>query len=207
MRRKLGLAATVGAIAVALTFVLAACGGSSESEGVASLPDTTGTTDGSQGSDDGGSSQTDPRDAALAFAQCMRERGVDVPDPDASGGLQQTTRPGEEAEVERAQRACLPLLRNAGTQLTEDQQSVMQEAQLAFAKCMREHGVDYPDPKFGEGGRVEQRQSAGEGGMNPDDPKFREAQRACEPILREARRKAGVPDGEGGSTQSSGGAS
>ena len=31
----------------------------------------------------------------------------------------------------------------------------MQEEMLAFAECMREHGIDMPDPVFSEDGRVE----------------------------------------------------
>jgi hypothetical protein len=49
------------------------------------------------------------------------------------------------------------------------------EQALRFAKCMREHGVDMPDPKVGANGTVE----FGIRG-NPDDPKFKEAQKACQ---------------------------
>ena len=187
----------MGVLAVALTLVLAACGGSGDSEGVASLTDTTAqtTTDGAQGSDSG-SSQLDPQEAALDYTQCMREHGVDMPDPDANGGLQLNVGPGDDPKkVEEAQEACQDILQDAGPRLSEEQQGVMQDALLAFAKCMREHGVNMPDPQFGEGGIVTQRQSAGEsGGLNPDDPKFQEAQKACAPILDEARRKADLPE-------------
>src|SRR5262245_41418285 len=38
-----------------------------------------------------------------------------------------------------------------------------------FAKCMREHGVDMPDPKIGDGGSI-----SIELGGNPDDAKLKE---------------------------------
>jgi hypothetical protein len=202
VKRKLALAATVGALAIALILVLAACGGGGDSEGVASLPDTTGetTTEG-----DGGSTEPsgqDPQEAALEFARCMREHGVDVPDPTPGGGITLNAQPGTSMEkIQKAQEACGDILQNAGPQLTEEQQSAMQDALLDFAKCMREHGVDFPDPQFGEGGIVTQQNSAGEGdsgGPNPDDPEFQEAEEACEPALQEALREAGLPGGDGG---------
>jgi hypothetical protein len=200
--RKFGFVATAGVIAVALILVLAACGGDGggESNGVASLGGQNGntgtTTTGSQ----------DPQQAALEYTQCMRENGVDMADPGSDGELQLNVGPGNRDKVEKAQRKCEPLLENARPRLTEEQQNLMQEAQLEFAKCMREHGIDMPDPVFGEGGRVTQRLTPGSG-VNPDDPKFKEAQEACEPIVEEARRKAGLPEPGRPNTQRSGGGS
>ena len=54
---------------------------------------------------------------------------------------------------------------------------------LEFSECMRDHGIDMPDPQFeGEGGG---------GGMiemtaDPDNEGFQEAQEACQPILEGA---------------------
>jgi hypothetical protein len=53
-----------------------------------------------------------------------------------------------------------------------------QQAALDFAKCMREHGIDYPDPQFQDGGVLQRMPEGAE-----DDPKFEEAQKACQPIL------------------------
>jgi hypothetical protein len=194
VKRKLGLITTAGALAFALTLVLAACGGSGDSNGVASLTDTTGqsTTNGSSGNT--GTGKKDPEEAALEYTKCMREHGVDMPDPGAGGELRLEVRPGNREKVENAQKACEDLLENARPRLSEEQQAAMQEALLAFAKCMRQHGIDMPDPKFSEGGRVTQQQF-GRGGVDPDDPKFQEAAEACEPIMEEARRKAGLPEG------------
>jgi hypothetical protein len=47
------------------------------------------------------------------------------------------------------------------------------QADLAFARCMRQHGINIPDPK--PDGRVDMRGS----GVDRDDPKFKAAERAC----------------------------
>jgi hypothetical protein len=188
----------VGVPAVALTLVLAACGGSGDSDGVASLTDTTG-----QSATDGDGAATtpvqDPEEARLEFAECMREHGVDMPDSGWSGEAGQSFDPDSE-ELPEAQEACEDLLPDIGELLTEEQQSAMQDAALAFSKCMREHGIDMPDPQFDEtgGARVVME------GEDADDPAFQEAQAACEPIMEEALRESGL---ENGPVRSGGGGS
>ena len=52
----------------------------------------------------------------------------------------------------------------------------MRKALLDYSRCMRENGIDMPDPKF-EGNRVTQR-AGGPG--NPIDPdKMKAAEKAC----------------------------
>jgi Pectinacetylesterase len=117
VRRKLRLVATAGALAIALTLALAACGGSSDSEGVASVTDTTGqgTTGGTQGSGDDGSStggEQDPQEAALEFAKCMRDNGVpSFPDP-VDGGVLDNARDvdADPAVFDAAWQTCESLL-------------------------------------------------------------------------------------------------
>ena len=190
------------AVAAAFTLLaLAACGGGGGSGGVASM-------DGSSHSSTNGTSTTgtkDPQDAALEFAKCMREHGVDMPDPTGNGGIHLSVRPGERATVDKAQKACQPILESAAPKLSEEQRSAMQDAALAFAKCMRKHGVDMPDPKFGKGGIVVQKNASGDNGVDPDDPTFKAAQKACQPIVDKAAREAGLPTSEGPSTNRSGG--
>jgi ABC-type glycerol-3-phosphate transport system substrate-binding protein len=73
-------------LVAALALLLAACGGGASTQGIASLQE--GTTAG----DDSSTTTTaavDPEQAVLDFAACMREHGVDMPDPDinsAGGG-------------------------------------------------------------------------------------------------------------------------
>jgi hypothetical protein len=194
MKWKIGLAATAGALAVALALVLSACGGDGESSGVASLTNTTGqtTTDDGQGSGDNGSDATTEEErerAQLEYARCMRRHGVDFPDP-VNGRFEYRGRRADEPKLEDAQRACRHILEDVAPPLNEEQEAELREASLEFARCMREHGIDYPDPQFSED----------EGGMTQvlpegveDDPKFEEAQKACQPIL-----DAVQPDGSSG---------
>jgi hypothetical protein len=194
MKRKLGVAATVGALLLALTLVLAACGGDDDSDGVASL---NGSTAQSENGDGSSKAEQDPQEAALDYAKCMREHGIDMPDP-VNGRIELNVDPNVPVEkVEKAQKACKDILEKAGPQLSEEQQNALQDAQLAFAKCMRDHGIDMPDPRFGEGGIVTQQDTPGNG-IDPEDPKYQKAQRACEPIMERARRKANLPEARPG---------
>jgi hypothetical protein len=68
------------------------------------------------------------------------------------------------------------------------------QAALAFARCMRQHGVNVPDPNPNGGGIVVK---GGPGTLNPDDPKFKAAQQACQKLLPN--------DGKGGTLTNSGG--
>jgi hypothetical protein len=105
----------------------------------------------------------------------MREHGIDMPDPDTSGGGG-IVKFGVE-KFEEADKACRDLLGDAGPQTMDPkQQQEMQDRALAFSRCMREHGVDMPDPNFTGEGRVTM--AIGDG-IDPNDPKFAEAQQAC----------------------------
>ena len=71
-----------------------------------------------------------------------------------------------------------------GRELTPEDQDKM----LAFTECMREHGVDMPDPQFGEGGgfiRVGPGDGANGDGpaFDPNDSDFQAAQEACRELL------------------------
>lgn len=129
------------------------------------------------------------RDAAVAFARCMRERGVDVPDPGPGSGsivLGRTEDAGEPG-ARAAQEECGKHLAAAPPpKLTEEQRGELREAALAHARCMREQGIDFPDPTFGEGGAAQVRLADG---FDPGDPRVRRAAEKCN--------AAGGPLGQG----------
>jgi hypothetical protein len=92
-------------LAVALT--VAACGGGGNTNGVASLGGAnkpTATTTAKPWS------KQDAMQAALAFARCMRQHGINVPDPGASGGIEVKGSPGsvnpDSPQFKAAERAC-----------------------------------------------------------------------------------------------------
>jgi hypothetical protein len=191
VRRKLGFATAAGGFAVALALALTACGGGDgDSDGVASLTDTSGqsTTNGDQGSNgSSGAGSKDYKAAALEYARCLREHGVDLPDP-VNGRFEFRSQRGDQEKLEQAQRACQDILQDAAPPISEEEEAEMREAALEFAECMREHGVDMPDPQFKEGGGTLMRMPKG----TAEDPDFQEAQKACQPILDDA-----MPEGAG----------
>lgn len=82
-------------------------------------------------------STPDPR----RFAACLRERGIDVPDPG----------PGEQVELQTKDdktRAALRACAQYAPPREQEEDSVLDPAaSRAFAQCIREHGFpDFPDP-------------------------------------------------------------
>jgi hypothetical protein len=179
---------------VAVVALVAACSGAATGPGVATLDDPSAS--GSPGASPAASALT-PQDAALAFARCMRENGIDMPDPivstDGNGGTKIDQRAGPGANTpaskerfNKADEACRHFMEAAmpngqGPAMSaEDQDKV-----LAFAKCMREHGVDMPDPDFSGGGvRIQVNSGSDSGGTGPkEDPDFQTAEAACSSLL------------------------
>jgi hypothetical protein len=189
-RSPLILGAVVGALA------LGACGSSNDDGGGAS----------------GRGSGDKAFDGALKYAKCMRDHGIDVPDPQrvGSGGIKQTMKVGpgiNTAKVQAAQKECEKYMQIGGGRApSAAERAKVQNAMLAYAKCMRAHGVDMPDPKFSGagGGATFQFGGPGKGGTtgpNPESPAFKEADQACHGKLADLEK--GGPGG-GPSVQSSG---
>jgi hypothetical protein len=190
-------------IALALLAVTAAgCGSKPTSSGVAQLPSaTTTTTTASQntGAPTGASKQDDARQ----FSVCMRSHGVpNFPDPKVSAGggmsLSLDKSSGlnpDSPQFKAAQKSCEKLLPNGGKPDAAGQ-AKMQAQMLKFSACMRSHGLaNFPDPVFSQGGARVTLGSKG-GGLNPNSPVFKAAQKACESFM---------PGGKGGPTTSSSG--
>jgi hypothetical protein len=123
------------------------------------------------------------RDAEIKFAQCMREHGVDMPDPGTGGRQVLRVGPGEETtpeEMEEAQRACKKYEEELEPpDLSEEEREEFREAALAHARCMREHGIEnFPDPTISEDGEAELNITKSSG-INPQSSEFKEAEEAC----------------------------
>ena len=85
------------------------------------------------------------QDAQLQFAQCMRQHGVNVPDPQPGQPARVTDTKASQATLEAATKVCQPLLQAGGGQINPNDPAV-QDALVKFTKCMREQGVNMPDP-------------------------------------------------------------
>ena len=102
--------------------------------------------------------ETTFEEGVLEFAQCMREEGINFPDPtfDIDGNPQfENLEIENEEEFERAFENCEDILRNALPEqfdLDPEVEAALVDASLEFSQCMRDEGIDFPDPKPGEFG-------------------------------------------------------
>ena len=173
-----------------MAMLISACGVEPTTGEIASLEDPT----------DAAPAFTEPADDELtmeegliAFTECLREQGLEVGDPtvDADGNLQMppiemSIEASDEAGTEVFEReindkfaACesvLPQMAFTGNNLPEV--SEMEDLLVEYAGCMRDNGVDMPDPDFsGGGGMIDL------GISDPTDSTFQAADEACRSIL------------------------
>jgi hypothetical protein len=137
--------------------------------------------------------------ALLQYAQCMRDHGVNMPDPQFSGGgVKMTMREDKGADPQKqqdAQKACQKYQDQVEPpSMSEDQQKKMKQAALKNAQCMRDHGIDFPDPQFGEGGRIQQRLGGPGSNFDPHSQKFQDAMKACQKDAPGGMMFGGGPD-------------
>ncbi|WP_223693734.1 hypothetical protein [Leifsonia poae] len=110
------------------------------------------------GSGDGGrssaSGQGERESWQLKFNQCMRDNGVDLPDPGGANAPGISLDAGNQDAMTAALTTCE---KKIGTPppFSPDEQKKMQadaqKAMLKIAKCYRDSGFDVPDPRPGEG--------------------------------------------------------
>jgi hypothetical protein len=166
-RRARRTAAALAAIVV----LVAACGGDSDddAEGVASIAaQSNAVTVSGSPEDTAGTGE----DALIAYTECMRTEGIDMPDPqfDADGNLVNgifDEVDTESDEYQAAQDVCGGLLDSAVQELGEEvDTAALQDAMLAFSDCLRGEGLDVGDiPVDGDtGGDSNQGTGAGQGG-------------------------------------------
>jgi hypothetical protein len=163
--------ALVPGLLLVLALAVAGCGGG-KGDGVASL-----------GGDDQATATTragassDLTQAALAYGRCMRQHGINMPDPQIDGNhivqpsLDRQVR--ESTKFQAAEQACKRYLPNGGEPTGPPDPQRLQQL-LAFARCMRQHGIDLPDPQVS--GDDQQLPT----GMRKDDPRLKAAEQACQ---------------------------
>lgn len=139
----------------------------------------------------------------LAFAECMRDNGVEFPDPvveadgtvtfgfrpgGGGGGLQRLGEIGRDPDLPAARETCQDLVEGlafgpgqGGFDLIE-----IQDTLLEFARCMRDHGVDIGDPdmsRIGPGANDDDQPGGPFGVIDTDDPDFAPAFEVCQQQL------------------------
>jgi hypothetical protein len=188
-RIRMGL---VPGLLLALMLAVVACG-SGKSNGVASL---SGANRPTATTSPGGSS--DSQQAALNWARCMRQHGINMPDPkiDATegiGGLLPRGVSPDDPKFKAAQQACQQYAPNGGQPPKPSPQQ--QQKLLAFARCMRQHGVNMPDPDANGG--IDMTGA----GVDPDGPKFKAAQQACQQYQPKGSKPTQGKQGNGGGSK------
>jgi hypothetical protein len=180
----------VAAMAAVLVLAAAACSAAPGDDGVATL--------GGSGEEAAASPtpSEDPEQALVEFAECMREQGVEVETSFEGGGEDVGIRIEADPEnvgrgdLEEADAACRHLLPEGLFEPpSAAEQEEMFERALRFAECMREHGIDFPDPRQAEGGGI----LFGPGeNTDPEDPALREAEEECRGIMEAGREARGI---------------
>jgi len=205
---RINLSAVVIASAAVL---LAGCGGASSS-GVAHLASSTS---GDSSADPGKSSAPESSASAqqrlVAYSQCMRSHGVsEFPEPSEGRLLVHSSDHNghvsgvnpQSSQFQAAQKACAKLAPNGGKAPSAAQQAKVQEQALKFSQCMRSHGVpSFPDPAISGSGVALKLKAGGAGGIDPNSPQFKAAQKTCQSLMPGPR---GGPEGGGPATSSSG---
>lgn len=166
---------SLGALAtLALALALTGCG--SDDNGQANQVASGDTKPSTSTSASTGAAELSRDEKSMKFAQCLRENGINVPDPEPGKGPMIKLDPSSgvtKADMDKAMEACKEFNPQGEAGANPEQE----ENGRKFAACMRENGVEkFPDPKPGQRGIMIDK-SAGE---DPDMPK---AQEACQSIL------------------------
>jgi hypothetical protein len=151
----------------------AGCGGADAGDGVATAG---GGGDGTASASATPAPMSD-EERQVKFAQCMRDKGIDMPDPEIDSGRVRIQAPDsvDPAKMQAAMEKCKQYLPNGGQPKKADPATI--EQMRKFAQCMRENGVpDFPDPGADGGIRIQVNPGSK---MNPNDPTFKAAQEAC----------------------------
>ncbi|MEU3749170.1 MULTISPECIES: hypothetical protein [Streptomyces] len=136
------------------------------------------------GAKDGGEGVSDEvkqADQALEHRKCLREQGLDVPEP----------KPGEQGvgltiggdgmskeKMEKAFKACQG--KGGGAGMGKELTQADKDKMIKYAQCMRKNGFDMPDPEFGGGGMTAARPIP----QGAEAKKFEKADKACAGVSR-----------------------
>ncbi|WP_203925654.1 hypothetical protein [Virgisporangium ochraceum] len=183
------------ALAAILLLLTGCAGENNNGEGVASAGD------GKASATTGTQSEGDLAAQTAKFAQCMRDNGIDMPDPQVDGegrvsfGMPKgDAEPVDREKMQAAHEKCKQHLPNGGEppKLSDEDLEKMRK----FSQCMRENGYpDFPDPQPEGGIRIEGDQN---GDMDPESQKWKDAHAKCEQYMP-------TRPGDGGQKQTGGG--
>jgi hypothetical protein len=196
MRFRTGLVAAL----LLLLLPVAGCGKKAGgNDGVASAG--TAKPNASASASSGARNPKDDQEALLKYAQCMRDHGIPMDDPNIEGnGISMTIPEGtDKTKVDAAHAECKQYMPNGGQPQKLD--PAEQEKLRKFAECMREHGItNFPDPTD-EGMMIDGDKLA----VDPQSQQFKDAEKACEQFQPKPP-GGGGEDGGSTHTENKGGA-
>jgi hypothetical protein len=131
------------------------------------------------------SDDIDGQEALLQFASCMRDNGIDFPDPQFGVDGQGFGQPPDgvdflSSDFLDAIESCQQYLEALQPEVDAVQQAEQNEQLIAFAECMRSEGVDFPDPDPVRGLTIGSfRDDAGNLTIDPFSSDFQQASGVC----------------------------
>lgn len=166
MKRKLA-----AGLLVPVVFALAAACGGGGGGGGGNKVASAGTGGPSSSTDQpkGADLSAQDEDKMREFAKCVREHGVDMPDPKGGAMVVPKEAAVDEEVMKKAHEACKKHLPDGGEYKEPSQED--KDKMREQAKCMREHGIDMPDPDFSGTSR--------RGMQFEDTEKFKQAMKDC----------------------------
>jgi len=131
--------------------------------------------------------EVDGEQAILDFVACLRDNGLDLPDPQFGPEGPRFSDPSillridfRSSDFLDAMEACDELLAALQPEIDPEQQAEQAEQQLAFAECMRREGIDFPDPDPIRGFTIgSMRATDGSLAIDPFSPDFQAASTVC----------------------------
>ncbi|MGW1517249.1 hypothetical protein [Streptomyces sp. NPDC002287] len=138
MNRSSTMNMTAAAVLTGLALLVTAC------TGAGSGSSDSGSSNGKSGGGGGGGGQD--ADKALKVRKCLREHGIEAPDPQPGQdprGMTLGTGSEDPEAVRKAFEACGMQAPGTGEMPQADKDKA-----LKWARCMRDNGVNVPDPEF-----------------------------------------------------------
>ncbi|MET8755304.1 hypothetical protein ABZW32_35165 [Streptomyces sp. NPDC004667] len=140
---KRSLTMTTAAVLTGLTLFVTACTNSGASD-----KEKENGNDSASGGSNGSATGADA-DKALKVRKCLRDHGIDAPDPEPGQDPRGMTlgMGADPQKVEEAMKACGLQGSGAAKEPTQEEK----DKELRWIRCMRENGIDIKDPDYSGG--------------------------------------------------------
>ncbi|OEJ32411.1 hypothetical protein [Streptomyces subrutilus] len=163
---KRSLIMTTAAAVTGLALAVTGCAGGSDGSDGGKKDSVSG-----GGSGSGSGSGTDA-DNAVKMRQCLREHGIDAPDPEPGQDPRGMTVGGgvDPEKMQEAMKACGMGGPGSGKEPTQEEK----DKELKWIRCMRDNGIQLKDPEYSGGARTGIEIPQGQ------EKAFEDAQKKCE---------------------------